>query len=239
LTDPYLDPPGSDADYAERSVRLPSSFWCYDPAAMELADVAEPGPLPALANGFVTFGCLNNFCKVSPAVLAAWGRVLARVPGSRLLMFAPTGRARERVRGVLGDRVDFVPFMSRADYMAAYRGIDLCLDTFPYNGHTTSLDGLWMGVPTVTFVGRTVVGRAGWSQLSNLGMTELAGTDADGLIEIAVALASDLPRLAALRQGLRDRMRRSPLTDATGFSRGIEAAFRSMVDETVGKLSGR
>jgi predicted O-linked N-acetylglucosamine transferase (SPINDLY family) len=229
LTDPYLDPPGTDGDYAERSVRLPHSFWCYDPVAMDVADAPEPGPPPAVANGFVTFGCLNNFCKVNPGVLAAWARVLDRVPGSRLTMFAPPGSARERVRTVLGDRVTFVPFMSRGDYLATYRGIDLCLDTFPYNGHTTSLDGLWMGVPTVTFVGPTVVGRAGFSQLSNLGLTELAAADVDGLVDLAVALASDLPRLIALRRGLRGRMRRSPLTDAAGFAGGIEGAYRRMV----------
>ncbi len=229
LTDPHLDPPGTDGDYAERSVRLPHSFWCYDPVAMGVADEPEAGPPPAIANGFVTFGCLNNFCKVNPDVLAAWDRVLTAVPGSRLRTFAPPGSARDRVRAALGDRASFVPFLSRVDYLQLYRGIDLCLDTFPYNGHTTSLDGLWMGVPTVTFVGRTVVGRAGLSQLLNLGLTDLAAADVDGFVDTAVGLASDLPRLTELREGLRERMRRSPLTHAESFARGVEAAFGSMV----------
>ena len=229
LTDPYLDPPGTDGDYAERSVRLPHSFWCYDPDAMGVADAAEAGPPPAVGNGFVTFGCLNNYCKVHDGVRAAWARVLAAVPGSRLAVLAPAGSARSRARAAFGDRVTFLPFQSRADYLATYRGIDVCLDTFPYNGHTTSLDGLWMGVPTVTLVGRTVVGRAGWSQLSNLGLTELAAADVDGFVGAAVRLATDLPRLTELRRGLRGRMRRSPLTDVAAFARGVEAAYRRMV----------
>ncbi len=120
LTDPYLDPPGTDADYAERSVRLPHSFWCYDADAMGVADVPDPGPPPAVANGFVTFGCLNNFCKVNDGVLAAWRRVLDAVPGSRLVLLAPPGSARDRARAALDGRVAFVPFQSRADYLATY-----------------------------------------------------------------------------------------------------------------------
>ena len=230
LTDPYLDPPAADGDDAERSVRLPHSFWCYDPAAMGAADQPPPGPPPAVANGFVTFGCLNAIAKVNDAVLAAWGRVLDGVPGSRLVMLAPPGSARTWARAALGDRVAFVPVQPRADYLATYRGLDACLDTFPYNGHTTGLDGLWQGVPTVTLVGPTVVGRAGWSQLSNLGLTDLAAPTVDAFVDVAVRLATDLPRLTALRLGLRDRMRRSPLCDVAAFTRGVEAAYRRMVD---------
>ncbi len=228
LTDPYLDPPGADADYAEQSIRLPHSFWCYDADAMGVAGVRDPGPPPAVASGFLTFGCLNNFCKVNDGVLAAWRRVLDAVPRSRLLLLAPPGSARERVRAVLDNRVSFVPFQSRADYLATFADIDIALDTFPYNGHTTGLDGLWMGVPTVTFAGPTVVGRAGFSQLSNLGLAELCGADVDGLVDVAARLATDLPRLTAIRAGLRDRMRRSPICDAAGFVRDVEAAYRSM-----------
>ena len=228
LTDPYLDPPGTDGDYAERSVRLPHSFWCYDADAMGVANLAEPGPPPVVAKGFVTFGCLNNACKVNAGVLAAWRRVLDGVPGARLVLLAPPGSARDRARAALGNRVHFVPFQSRADYLVTYRTIDIGLDTFPYNGHTTSLDGLWMGVPTVTWVGPTVVGRAGWSQLSNLGLTELAGADVEAFVDIAVRLATDLPRLSAVRAGLRERMRRSPICDAVGFARGVEAAYRTL-----------
>ena len=112
--------------------------------------------------------------------------------------------------------------------MELYHRIDLGLDTFPYNGHTTSLDSIWMGVPVVTLVGQTPVSRAGWCQLSNLGLPELAGKTPEEFVSIAAALAKDLPRLQGLRQNLRQRMEQSPLMDASGFARGIEVAYRQM-----------
>ena len=227
LTDPYLDPPGvHDAWYAETSVHLPNTFWCYHP----LAEGPAVGPLPALSRGHVTFGCLNNFCKVNPGVLALWNRVLEAVPGSRLLLMANPGRHRQTVLEAFSDpsQVTFTPFLPREDYLALYGGLDLCLDTCPYNGHTTSLDAMWMGVPVVTRVGDTVVGRAGWSQLQNLDLPGLAAFDDDSFVAIAVDLAGDLPRLAELRTGLRSRMEASPLMDAPRFARDLEAAYRKM-----------
>jgi protein O-GlcNAc transferase len=234
VTDPYLDPPGEfDGDYSEKSHRLTDSFWCYDPDAMESSDL-EVGPLPATQNGFVTFGCLNNFCKVNNGVLELWSRVLHGVPRSRLILLAPAGQARQwtleklAALGVEGSRVDFVKHQPRQGYLAEFRRIDLCLDTLPYNGHTTSLDSMWMGVPVVTRVGRTVVGRAGWSQLSNLKLTELAAWDDDAFVKIATEWAGDVPRLAELRRTLRQRMLDSPLTDAKRFARTVENAWRQM-----------
>jgi predicted O-linked N-acetylglucosamine transferase (SPINDLY family) len=230
LTDPYLDPPGSDDScYSEKSTRLPHSFWCYDPAAMHPADETTVAQLPALASGQITFGCLNDFRKVNDHVLRLWSRVLAAVPNSRLLLLAPPGYSRNHALEFLDSKqVDFVPRQDRPEYLKTYDRIDLGLDTFPYNGHTTSLDSLWMGVPVVTLIGPTIVGRAGWSQLSNLGLPELAADTPDQFIEIAATLAADLPRLSTLRQSMRDRMRQSPLTNAKGFATDIEAAYRKM-----------
>jgi predicted O-linked N-acetylglucosamine transferase (SPINDLY family) len=231
LTDPYLDPPGEHDDwYSEASIRLPDTYWCYDPLTAE----PQPGPLPALRNGFVTFGSLNNFCKVNAAVLDLWARVLSAVPGSRLLLLAQPGAHRQRVLdrlaegGVAPGRVTFAPFQPRQDYLALHQQVDLGLDTFPYNGHTTSLDAYWMGVPVVTRTGATVVGRAGWSQLSNLDLRELAADSDETFIQIATGLAQDLPRLAQLRAGLRARMEASPLMDGERFTRNLEAAYRKM-----------
>jgi protein O-GlcNAc transferase len=234
LTDPYLDPPGTDDCYSEQSVRLPDTFWCYDPLILHVGPPLAPGPLPALRNGHVTFGCLNNFCKINDAVLTLWSRVLNGVPQSRLRLLAPVGSARQyaiqklQSHGVDATRVDFVPMQSRRDYMTEYQRIDVCLDTLPYNGHTTSLDAVWMGVPVITRVGTTVVGRAGWCLLSNLKLTELAARDDDQFVNIAIQLAGDLPRLAELRQTLRQRMEHSPLCDASRFTLHMEAALRQM-----------
>jgi predicted O-linked N-acetylglucosamine transferase (SPINDLY family) len=231
LTDPHLDPPGSDTTvYSEESIRLPDTFWCYDPLARD----DGVGPLPAARHGFVRFGCLNNFAKVSDESVALWARVLGRVPGSRMTVMAPAGEARERALGLFGahgvapERIDFVDYRPRPEYLATYRSIDVCLDTVPYGGHTTSLDAWWMGVPVVTLVGSTVVGRAGLSQAHNLGLTELVARSPDEFVEIAVRLAGDLGRLADLRGGLRARMEQSPLMDARRFARAIEDAYLEM-----------
>jgi predicted O-linked N-acetylglucosamine transferase (SPINDLY family) len=125
-------------------------------------------------------------------------------------------------------RIDFVEFGPRAQYLQLYHGIDLFLDTSPYNGHTTSLDAIWMGVPTVSLVGQTAVGRAGFSQLSNIGLQEFAAKDAQQYVEIADTWSRELPRLSELRQTLRSRMKKSPLMDAARFARNIESAYRGM-----------
>ncbi len=231
LTDPCLDPPGLfDGCYAEESFRLPDSFWCYDP----LESGPAVGPLPAAEKGFVTFGCLNNFCKVNPGVVRLWARVLKAVEGARLTLLADEGEPRRHVLDLLAQeavdcrRVGFVASQPRPQYLDYYRGIDIGLDTVPYNGHTTSLDSFWMGVPVVTLVGPTVVGRGGASQLTNLGLPELIAASPDEYVRTAAALAQNLPRLAGLRTGLRARLQKSPLMDAPRFAGSVEAAYRAM-----------
>jgi predicted O-linked N-acetylglucosamine transferase (SPINDLY family) len=231
LTDPYLDPPGLfDHFYSEQSIRLPDSFWCYDP---QESDPSVNG-LPAAEKRYITFGCLNNFCKVNPVVLALWAQVLRAVEGSQLIVLAGQGRHREdtlrllEAEGVDRRRVTFTARRPRSQYLSCYHEIDIGLDTVPYNGHTTSLDSFWMGVPIVTLVGSTVVGRAGLSQLTNLGLQELIATSPEKYVQIAATLAQDRPRISALRSTLRERMEASPLMDAPRFARGIEAAYRQI-----------
>jgi protein O-GlcNAc transferase len=228
LSDPYLDPPGeTDAVYSEKSVRLPNTFWCMDPDAEEFSQ-PDVHPLPALQNGYITFGCFNNFCKINRSLLELWARVLDAVPGSRMRLLAPTGSRREWVSQVLGNRVEFVSRESRLNYLKFHNQIDLGLDTLPYNGHTTSIDSLWMGVPVVTLIGQTIAGRAGFSQLSNIGLPELAATTPEQFVKIAANQAADLPRLSELRRTLRERTRSSPLMDGERFARDIESAYRTM-----------
>jgi len=231
LTDSFLDPPElDDAFYSEKSIRLPASFWCYDPRVDDL----PVGKLPALNERRVTFGCLNNFCKVNADVLKLWAAVLMKTCNSRILILSPQGTHRQWAvdemgrQGVAPSRIEFLDRRPRRDYLELYNRIDVCLDTFPYNGHTTQLDALWMGVPTVTLVGRTAAGRGGASILSNVGLRELVAQTEEDYVRIAAELAGDLPRLSALRSGLRRRMEQSPLMDAPGFARDIEASFRQM-----------
>jgi protein O-GlcNAc transferase len=231
LTDPHLDPPGLfDAFYSEESIRLPETFWCYDP----LTDGPAVSSLPARENGFITFGCLNSFTKVNDGCLALWAQVLRAVPGSHLLLRAPRGRARERVlatfeqQGIRAARVECTDSPPRIKYLSLYHRIDVGLDPSPYNGHTTSFDAFWMGVPTITLVGKTVVGRAGLSQLCNLGLEDLAAETPEQYVALAAQLAGDLPRLQELRSTLRERMRQSPLMDAGRFARNVEHAYREI-----------
>ncbi len=227
LTDPQLDPAGTDLFYSEQSIRLPDSFWCYDP----LTEEPSVNPLPAGTTGPITFGCLNNFCKTTDAVLDLWAQVLRSVPNSKLLLLTPLGSARARVKARLGlgaDHVEFAAYQPRRDYLELYHRIDIGLDTFPYNGHTTSLDALWMGVPVISRSGPTVVSRAGLSLMTALGLSELVAETNDQFVQIATSLANDRKRIATLRSGLREQIQQSPLMDAARFAQNLENAYRLM-----------
>jgi predicted O-linked N-acetylglucosamine transferase (SPINDLY family) len=227
-------PPDSDVSvYAEKTVRLPQTFWCYPPPP----EAPAVGPPPVRRSGRITFGCLNTFSKVTAAVLATWCDLLKRLPQAALVMRCPAGSAQDRVRqcmsrnGLDAARVTFVRFVPLAEYFPLYHNIDIALDAFPYAGGTTTCDALWMGVPVVTLRGRTAVGRGGVSILSNIGLPEFIATTTDQYIRIARDLAGDLPRLAELRRTMRERMRRSPLMDEKRFARNVEAAYRRMWEE--------
>ncbi|MGD0542162.1 MAG: tetratricopeptide repeat protein [Tepidisphaeraceae bacterium] len=231
ITDPHLDPPGSsDQPYAERSIRLEETYWCYEPP-LDSPDITPP---PAASSGFVTFGCLNNFCKVTTATLQAWLRILAAVPNSRLLLHASPGSHRDRISRSLADcridpqRLGFVAKLSIAQYLRQYNNIDIGLDPFPYVGGTTTCDALWMGVPVVTLRGQTAISRGGASILTNIGLPELIAHSPEEYVHLATDLAMDLPRLSHLRSNLREKMRGSPLMDAPRFARNMEAVFRQM-----------
>jgi predicted O-linked N-acetylglucosamine transferase (SPINDLY family) len=233
LTDPYLDPPGaSDGAYSERSIRLPGCFWVFSPP--DNADRLKVAALPASRNGYVTFGCLNQFAKVSRPVLELWVEILRSVPRSRLILQSPPGRHRESVRerfaqgGVAGDRLDFATDAPREEHLHRYDHLDLALDPFPYNGHTSTLDALWMGVPVITLAGRTAVGRGGVSILSNVGLPELIAATPSEYVAIATRWASDIERLARLRPVLRSRLEASPAADTRQYAADVDAAFRRM-----------
>ena len=230
LSDTFLDLGGGDEHYAEKTIRLANCFWCYAPPP----DAPPVNPLPALRNGYVTFGCFNNFFKVSPQTLELWARVLAAIPNSRMLIHSQPGSHLDRVRaifsgaGVGADRLEFFGFLTAEQYWLQYHRIDITLDTLPYAGGTTTCDSLWMGAPVVTLAGRTAVGRAGASILSNAEFAELVAPSPQRYVEITAWMSADIGRLASLRAELRDRLRQSPLMDSAAFTRNVEQALRQL-----------
>ena len=236
LTDAIADPPGlTDSFHAERLVRLEHGFLCYGPPA----DAPAVVPPPARERGIVTFGSFNHPAKLSDELVETWGRLLARVPDSRLRLKAKAFED-ERTRryhqdrfaavGVASDRLELIGHIDDPrGHLAAYGEIDLALDPFPYNGTTTTCEALWMGVPVVALAGDRHAGRVGASLLGRIGLDELVAGDTDSYVAIAAGLAGDANRLAALRAGLRDRLRTSPLLDGAGFARSVEAALQCMV----------
>ena len=235
LTEAVSDPLGlTEAWHSEELVRLPGTFSCYAPPP----ESPPVNALPALAAGQVTFGCFNNLAKVTPPALALWARVLREVAGSRLFLKSPgladletVARLREEfaLHGIPADRLEFSGAeLSVAAHLSLYHRVDVALDTFPYNGTTTTCEALWMGVPVVTLAGATHVSRVGASLLTHLGAPEWIGDAPEAYVARCRGLAADLPRLAVLRSGLRERMRGSPLCDAAGFTRGLEDALRAI-----------
>lgn len=230
VSDRWHAPEGWDKDYTEPLLRLPAGYVAYRPP-----DYAPSvGPLPAEANGFVTFALFNRLAKLTAASAEAWARVMAACPGSRMLMVS-AGLEDQRVQagiaaafqanGIGPERLRFLGSQPHARLLELYNQVDLALDSFPYAGGLTTCEALWMGVPVVTLAGRLMAGRHSLSHLSNIGLPELVADSVDSYVAMAVALANDRPRLAGLRAGLRPRMAASPLCDVVATTRAFEAAI--------------
>lgn len=232
LTDAVSDPLGAtEAWHSEKLVRLPANFSVYQPdteaPAINVRTVA--------GDGAVTFGCFNNFAKVTPTVLALWAQLLGSLPDSRLLLKSrglgdPSVVTRVQAifsaAGVAPERITFnSAALSVRDHLSLYHGVDIALDPFPYNGTTTTCEALWMGVPIVTLAGRTHAARVGASLLTHVGLPEWIAETPDDYLRVARDAALDTSRLAALRASLREKMRASPLCDAVGFTLTLEETF--------------
>lgn len=241
ITDVYTDPPGEDSVGVETLWRLPQTQWCYRP----YDETPEVGPLPAAAAGAATFVCLNHAAKISRAALALWARILAAVPGSRLMLLGtPYAKQRASVveffaaRGIAAGRIEQVAQAPIAEYLARFNRSDIALDSLPCAGGTTTCDALWMGVPVVTLVGDRPFSKSGASLLRHAGLADLIARTPDEYFRAAVELASDRARLAALRGALRDRLRASPLLDAAGFARAVEDALDAMWERALAASRG-
>ncbi|HYG89648.1 MAG TPA: tetratricopeptide repeat protein [Azospirillum sp.] len=226
-------PPGAESWFEERLQRLPEGRFCYRPPD-EAPDVVPP---PSAREGRVTFGSFNTLAKLSQPTVALWARVLAAVPGSRLVLKArPLGditvrrriRARFAAAGLEPDRLELRPWSPYVSMLAEYGDLDIALDPLPFSGGLTSCEALWMGVPVITWPSDTLASRQTAGFLTLIGLPELVADSPGGYVEAARALARDPDRLAALRAGMRARMRGSPLLDGPRFARALEAALRRM-----------
>ena len=232
LTDVRSDPPElAQPFHTERLWPLPDSQWCFRPISDRPVDPVSP----FLRNGHITFGSFNNALKITPAMARAWGQVLARTPGSRLLLAdAKSERKQAAVledivsQGLSPDRVEFLPRMSLDDYADLVSRVDIALDTFPYGGGTTTFDALWRGVPVVTALGDLPTTRSAASLLRYLGLDEWVAPGIDRYVDLAVERASDLDALQALRRELHGRVAGSALADMPRFVTNLEAAYRAM-----------
>ena len=226
--------------FTERIWYLPDTRFCLTPPAD--TGQLQPTPLPALRNGYITLGCFQNPLKLNDSVLAAWGRIFAALTEARLRLLSrpmryPAARARllDRLQrcGIAPERVTLVGQVPRDDYLMAHADVDFMLDTFPYAGATTTCEALWMGVPTLTLAGDTLVSRQGASLLAAAGLDDWIAVDVDAYVASALAHAADIEGLHRLRAALRGKVLASPLFDAPRFAHHLEAALEGMWEQAL------
>lgn len=234
LTDGVVDPPGlTDGLHSEQIVRLSGPFAVYRPPD----DAPQIGPLPAATNGYLTFGSFAKVEKITDAMLALWAAAMAQAKDSRLLIMAGGLRCASTARrlldelekhGIAEGRIEVLPGAPFEQYLTTHHRVDVILDTYPFNGHTTTCHGLWMGVPTLTLVGDRYASRMGLSVMMHAALGKFAAHSEAQWVEAARRIAGDIPALAALRRQMRDRLSSSPLMDAATLARGVEQAYRQM-----------
>ena len=231
ITDRWETPPGFEAFYAERLLRLQDGYVCYSPPT----DAPDVVRLPMLDNGFVTFGCFNNLAKITPLVISTWAEVLRAIPAARLILRShPFDDAQVRgglheaflEQGIASGRVELLGALPHRRLLAEYGRLDIVLDPFPYSGGLTTCESLWMGVPVVTLPGETFSSRHSMSHLHNLGLQDWVAEDRTQYVALALQKAADPFSLARLRADLRARMLASPLCDGARFGRGLDEALR-------------
>lgn len=233
LGDPHVAPHSEAGHFTERLWRLPESYLCFTVPAADLA----VAPLPALSAPSITFGCFNNVTKMNDAVVETWAAILKALPSATLYLkskqFADasmreTTAQRFAGHGVAAQRLRLEGYSSRSQHLADYNRVDIALDPFPYPGGTTSIEGLWMGVPVVTLRGDRFLSHIGETIAHNAGLPDWIAADKADYIAKAIGFAGDLGRLASLRAGLRQQVLDSPLFQAPRFARHFEDAMQGM-----------
>jgi predicted O-linked N-acetylglucosamine transferase (SPINDLY family) len=231
--DPFTLPQNEEAHFVEKLWRLPDSYLCFTPPAV----APDVGPLPMERNGFVTFGFFGKLVKLTDDVVALWSRILHRVPGSKLFLKAYglgadylQYRTIERfmAHDIGADRLILEGESQRFEYFDAYNRVDIVLSPFPYPGGTTTAEGLWMGAPVLSLRGDRFLSHICESLQQAAGLGEWVAADRETYLEKAAAFAADPARLAALRAGLREQVRVSPMCDAPRFAGNLVDAFHQM-----------
>ncbi len=237
IGDDEVIPPGEESCYLEQILRVPGSYLTF----RSVAPGAGSGRAPGLSTGNLTFGCLASPYKITRPVVEAWSRILRRAPGARLFVKNPALCCPENRQflaqrfaqcEVNPDRLAMEGPADHFDFLTAYRHIDVALDTFPYNGGTTTMEALWQGVPVIAFRGNRWAARQSASILRAAGLAEYIADDVDDYVERAVALAlapNTLRRLAELRRGLRHHLAGSAICDTAAFARNMEALYAKML----------
>jgi protein O-GlcNAc transferase len=235
ISDHWADPEGMTENFhSETIIRLPNGFLCFEPDEDALAPLESPP-----SRDHVCFGSFNAFQKINEEVVGAWSKVMNQIEGSRILLKNGSLNdpfAREILLewfekyGVNKDRVSLYGYTdSKAEHFKLYDQIDLHLDTFPYNGTTTTCEALWQGVPTVSYTGEAHRARVGHSIMNQVGLGDFIAKDLNAYVELAVAKTSDIEALRSLRSGMRARMQSSPLMDKERFSKELAEAYKAML----------
>ncbi|MFZ3046578.1 MAG: FkbM family methyltransferase [Desulfatirhabdiaceae bacterium] len=234
ITDATADPPGiTDRYYTEDLIRLAGGFLCYHPSQGS-PDISDT---PCLKNGYITFGSFNNRAKINSKVIALWSDLLKQVDNSRLILKSSISSDQDTKKqllslfvqnGIDASRIEILPYLPFSEHLKQYHRVDIALDTFPYNGTTTTCEALWMGVPVIVLAGNTHASRVGVSILGQLAFHEGIATSEDDYIQKAVMLASDTDFLQSWRKFCRQKMQASSLMDEINFVMKIEAAYRRM-----------
>ncbi len=233
IADKWTVPKSEEEHFTEKIWRLPETYWCFSqPVENTYIDC-----LPALRNKFITFGCFNNLSKINSSVISLWSRILNELPNSKLLLKnkqLSDLKMRESTLssfskyGIYNDRIIMEGFTPRAEYLESYNRVDIALDPFPYPGGTTTIEGLWMGVPIITKKGNRFLSHAGETIANNAGLQNWIAKSDDDYVEKAITNSSDFDQLNKLRLNLRSQVISSPLFDAERFSRAFEEALWGM-----------
>lgn len=235
ITDAFHNPDGSEDFCSETLIRFPNGYICYEPPAY----APDAGPLPMSEAGHVTFGCFNNPSKINATTIALWSEIMRALPDSRLIlkykgMDDPVSvqriHGRFAVFGINPGRVEILGQSTHIDHLNELKRVDIALDPTPYAGGLTTCEAIWMGVPVITLPGETFASRHSLSHLSNAGFPEWVAESREDYVRKAVDLASNAPRLAKLRKGMREQVKASPLCDLDGYANDFAMAIRLVTE---------